>query len=159
MRSITTLIALTLAAGAATAAEDRVQVRYVDVGKFADFGDSSWDRERNEKDFSLMLQELGKRLPAGQRLSLEIRDVNLAGESEWWRTRNPELRVMRDVTWPMVELRYTLSAGGQVIKQGEARVSDLNYLHSSFFPSAQRNDRFAYEQRMLERWMKDELLR
>jgi Protein of unknown function (DUF3016) len=154
------LSSLMLVASAASAAEPRVAVSFVEAEKFADFGHGRWDRERNEKDFAAMLQSLGERLPAGQTLSLRITDVNLAGEEEWWRFRGQDVRVMRNITWPMLHFDYRLNdASGQVLKSGSAQVKDMGYLDSSFFPARLQSDTFKYEQRMMERWVKDELLR
>lgn len=154
------LAGLMAVAGFAQAAESRVSVSYVDSEKFADFGFSRWDRERNEKEFAEALQHLGSLLPAGQRLSLRVTDLNLAGEIEWWRFRGQDVRVMRSITWPIANFEYQLSdASGRVVKSGSARVQDMGYLDNSFFPVRLQNETFKYEQRMLERWVKDELLR
>lgn len=155
------LMALALTAGLAFADEQqaRVKVSYTDTSKFVDFGDSQWDRERNEKDFAAMLQELGKTLPAGQQLSLKFTDVNLAGELDWWRARSDRVRVMRSITWPLVEFEYQLSEGGRVLKSGTARVTDMSYLQHSITGSPAGSEAYKYEQRMLARWVKTELLR
>ena len=147
-------------AGVAQAADAGVGVRFVDAEKFADFGLSKWDRERNERDFSASLQHLQALLPAGQKLELKFTDVNLAGEQEWWRFRGQDIRVMRNVTWPTVHFDFQLSdASGRVLRSGSAKVNDMGYLDNTFFPVRLQNEAFRYEQRMMERWVRDELLR
>lgn len=145
--------ALALAGLSAQAATpDRVQVTYADSAQFADFGWGKYERERNEKDLALALQSLAKGLAAGQTLHLTMRDINLAGEVEWWRLPGRELRVMRDITWPVMEFDYEVRGSeGQVLKQSSARVSDMAYLQGQRLRDD--GEGFAYERRMLERWM------
>lgn len=152
------LIALALAAGMAHAEGSRVQVSYADTEKFADFGESRWDRERNAKDFDAMLQEVAAQLPAGQQLSIKVLDVNLAGELEWWRRSADRLRVMRNISWPMIEFEYQLSEGGRVIKSDKVKLSDMSYLQDSFFSIAQQSGAWRYERRMLDRWYRQTLV-
>ena len=151
------LIALALAAGMAQAA-DRVQVSFAEADKFADFGRSQWDRERNQKDFAAMLQDVAAKLPANQQLSIKVLDVNLAGELEWVRRYADELRVMRNVSWPMIEFEYQLSENGQVLKADKVRLTDMSYLQDSFFTVGQSSGTWRYEQRMLDRWFKETVL-
>lgn len=153
----TALIALALVAGIAHAELPRAQISYTDTEKFADFGESRWERERNEKDFAAMLQELAAQLPPGQQLSVKVLDVNLAGEMEWWRRSADRLRVMRNVSWPVIEFEYQLSDGGRVIKSDKVRLSDMSYLQDSFF-SVQQSGNWRYERRMMDRWFKQTLL-
>lgn len=156
----TFILVLGLMAGVAQAADGRVQVSFVNSDKFADFGDSRWDRERNEKELGALLQQVaGDLLPTGQTLSLRITDVNLAGEVEWWRFRGQPVRVMRDITWPVMEFDYQLRAGGQVLKSGSARLADMGYLQDNFFRARLQGEAYKYEQRMLERWVQRELPR
>ncbi len=146
------IIALLLATSlGSTWSADRVEVTYADTEKFADFGDSNWERERNQADFSAMLQVLAQRLPVSQQLKVKVLDVNLAGELDWWRVRGDRVRVLRNVTWPVVEFEYQVLEGGKLVKGDTVRVTDMAYLQSSLF-----NDKgltgFGYERRMLDHW-------
>ena len=104
-----------------------------------------------------MLQEVAAKLPAGQQLSIKVLDINLAGELEWVRRTADELRVMRNVSWPMIEFEYQLSENGQVLKADKVRLSDMSYLQDSFFSVAQSGT-WRYEQRMMDRWFKETVL-
>lgn len=137
-----------------TWAADRVEVTYADTEKFADFGDSNWERERNQADFSAMLQVLAQRLPATQQLRVKVLDVNLAGELDWWRLRGDRIRVLRNVTWPVVEFEYQVLEGGKLVKADTVRVSDMAYLQSSLFHDKGLTA-FGYESRMLDRWARE----
>lgn len=148
-----------LAGGAALAQQDRVQIGFADVERFADFGESRWDRERNQKELTEILQAVTAKLPAGQQLSLKVLDVNLAGELEWWRSAAQRLRVMRSVTWPMIEIEYTLSENGRVLKSEKVDLKDMNYLQDRFFTGSQEaSQTWRYERRLLERWFKASIL-
>ncbi|MBN8504475.1 MAG: DUF3016 domain-containing protein [Burkholderiales bacterium] len=152
------VLGLALLAGAATAQVGPVQIDFGKVEEFADFGDSRWDRERNQKDFEAMLREATAALPAGRQLSIKVLDVNLAGELEWWWSRADRLRVMRSVTWPMIEMEYALSEGGRTLKSGTVRLADMNYLQNDFFSVSQSSTAMRYERRLLDRWFKEQIL-
>lgn len=157
MRKLFVTTVLALAATWAQGA-DRVQVSFADTETFADFGRSTWDRERNQKEFTALFQALEAKLPPGQSLRIKVLDVNLAGELEWVRRAAEELRVMRNVTWPMIELEYQLSENEQPIKGDKVRLSDMSYLQDSFFTVAQSGS-WRYEQRMLDRWFAETVLK
>lgn len=141
------------------AADERVVVSYDNIEAFSDFGESRWDRERNQKDFSALLQEVTANLPPGQLLAIKVLDVNRAGELEWLRTRAERLRVMRNVSWPRIEFEYQISEGGRVLKAGTARLADMGYLQDGFFTHAQSNNQsWRYERRLLDRWFKETVL-
>lgn len=153
MRNLFASTLLVLAAGLAQAG-DRVQVSFTDTEKFADFGRSLWDRERNQQELTALWQEVAAKLPAGQQLSIKVLDVNLAGELEWVRRATAELRVLRDVTWPRMEFEYQLSENGRVLKSDTVSLSDMGYLQNGFFSAEQQSTPLRYERRMLDRWFR-----
>lgn len=130
----------------------RVQVRFVgDTSAYADLGESASDRESNLSALTAVFQGLSSRLPAGQILDVVVSDVNLAGELEWMRSAQ-RLRVMRNIGWPMVQLSYTLKDGDRVLRHGEARVTDMDYLSTR--PMGIETQRLGYEERMLQEWLR-----
>ena len=154
----TALCLLATAAAAITlpaAAAGSVEIKYVEAENFADVGRNAIDRERTLKLMSEYLQTLGTRLPDGQTLRLEVTDLDLAGNVEpfGWRSSS-EVRVMRGrADWPHMNLRYTLLTNGRVLKSGESRLADINYLYSMRGSEQLRaNDGLAYEKRMVRRW-------
>jgi hypothetical protein len=68
-----------------------------------------------------------------------------------------DLRVLRGgADWPMIQLRYSVEAAGKPLKQGEAKISDQNYLnHMNRYPSSEP---LRYEKAMLDDWFKKEIL-
>ena len=147
------VLALGSLAATPALAADAISVRWVEPERYADAG-RGIDRERTLEVLERHLVSLSDQLPAGQRLALEVTDVQLAGELEPFGRVYPEVRVMRGrADWPVVELRYTLSDGERTLAQGQARVSDPNYLFSGL--STVRSESLGYEKRMLERWVRD----
>lgn len=140
-------------------ADERVQVGYAKVDEFSDFGESRWDRERNQQEFTAIVQEAAAKLPIGQRLVVKVLDVNRAGELEWWRAGADRLRVLRNITWPKIELEYQILEGSRVVKEGTARLADIDYLQNNFFTAGQdSNSSWRYERRLLDRWFKETVL-
>ncbi|MNR37524.1 hypothetical protein D3C85_1555500 [compost metagenome] len=105
------------------------------------------------KELRSYLQTLGKRyLPAGQTLRIDIRDIDLAGHYEPWRSNAYSVRILRDVTWPSIDLHYTLSQPGQVLSQADAHLSDKFYLQR---PGRRADtDRLYAEKAMLQEWFR-----
>lgn len=156
MRSMSlNLVGLCLAAsvGAAHGAGN-VDVAFLHPERFSDAGDPGASRDRNLGMISQHLQRLGERhLAPGQTLAVEVLNVDLAGETRPSR-RGSLVRVLNGgADWPRVELRYSLTANGQVLRSGEESVTDMNYLqHVAGYPSS--GSALPYERRMLESWFK-----
>jgi len=137
-----------LAAGSAGAA---VTVSYVQPEKFTDIAITSWERENALKDIGEHFNRLGRGLPPGQDLRIEVLDIDLAGRMIPSRRRSSDVRVYntRGTDWPRMQLRYVLEQDGRVIKRGEARLSDMNYLnHSRYFD----NVTLRYDKQMIDDW-------
>lgn len=130
-----------------------VDVQWLKPDTYTDAGRSSLDRERVMKSLGDHLQKLGKQLPDGQLLKLDITDLNLAGEIEPFRWH--DLRVLRGrADWPQMSLHYSLSADGRTLKSGDAQLQDMGYLFSN--PTSLRQEDLGYEKRMVDRWFKAE---
>lgn len=95
----------------------------------------------------------GRCLRAGESLEIRVLNVDLAGQQEWWQRGAIGVRVMRDITWPRLNLDYVWrDAGGKVL--GEARgeaVHDMNYLLNSAYVRSNREP-LPYETAMLREW-------
>ena len=61
--------------------------------RFTDVGFATIDRERTLQSLTQHFEALGRRLPDGQTLRVEVLDVNLAGEV--WPRGPSEVRVLR----------------------------------------------------------------
>jgi len=153
------IAAAMLAGGACAAAQAAasLSVVFVNPEGFTDaiyshpYG-SQQERAEVLRDIERHLRQLADReLPAGDSLRIEVLNIDLAGWFEPW--RNPgyaDVRVLREVTWPRIKLRYPLTRGDQLLASAEEHVSDLNYLMTVNRYSV--NDRLRYEKAMLDDW-------
>lgn len=99
------------------------------------------------------LDRLGQRyLRLGQTLSIEVLDIDLAGEFEPWHPLAHDVRIMRDITWPRIKLRYRLTENGQPTRAGEEDVTDQTYLMRAAFHRT--GEVMPYEKAMLESWFR-----
>ncbi len=136
--------------GAAGAA---VTVTFVKPESYADMPWSAQDRERVLKDIEKHFASLGAQLAPGQDLKLEILDLQLAGRMAIDRRGPENYRVLRGgADWPSMRLRYSLESNGAVLKSGEDRLSDMDYLHHG--NSLTANTPLRYEKRMIDDWFK-----
>jgi len=130
-----------------------VEVRWVQPETYSDAGRSVLDRERTMKSLGEYITQLGRRLPDGQTLKLEVLDVDLAGEIEpmGWH----DVRILRGrADWPHMTVRYTLQGGGQTLKAGQAHLSDMNYFVFKHGLDKHGSE-LAYEKRMIAQWFSD----
>lgn len=153
------LLTLLLAGIAATAparAAGMVEIVFVEPERFADVGRGEIEIERSLKDLEAIFQALAQRLPDGQHLSLQVTQVDLAGELQLSR-RGQEVRVLRGrADWPRMELSYTLTRDGRALRSGRSELADMNYLQR--LPRPSPDEALAHERRMIERWFTDTIL-
>lgn len=150
-RSITVSMALVLA-GAAAQAGGSVQVSFVQPEKFSDVRDAQLSSVSNLRELRRHLEELGARHVAdGQSLTIDVLDVDLAGEVRYFWGRYEDVRVLSgNADWPRIKLRATLESADQPVQRVEQTVSDMAYL--------QRINRYRdgellrHEKRMLNAW-------
>jgi hypothetical protein len=94
---------------------------------------------------------LGTALPPGQDLRIEVLDIDLAGREEPNARASHDVRVMRGgADWPRMRLRFSVEQNGQVLKSGEARLSDMDYMARVSRYSEEEPQRF--EKAMIDRW-------
>lgn len=134
-----------------------VEVRFVKPEQFTDANESALERERVLALLASHLQQLGDAgLGAGCKLVVEVLDLNLAGELEPFGRAMDRVRILRDVSWPSMELHYVLSdEGGATLREGRVSLSDMNYLsHVDRYASGES---LHYEKRLLDDWFKKEI--
>lgn len=145
---------LALGAGAASAG---VTVKYIEPDKFSDLPFAPWERADVLRELTDYFTKLGKSLPQGQDLVLEVTDIDLAGREYPNSRAARDLRVLKgQADWPIITLRYTLTENGQVLKSGDAKLADMSYL--------QRVNRhwdsepLRYEKRMIDEWFAKDIV-
>ena len=104
-----------------------------------------------------LASESATALAPGQRLTVNLTDIDLAGDFEPWLGRNmQEVRMMRDIYPPKIALSYTLhDANGQVLAQGDRTLSNLGYLQG-LNTARKSTDNLRYEKHLIDRWVQQE---
>jgi hypothetical protein len=91
-----------------------------------------------------------RRLPAGQKLTVDVLDIDLAGRFEPMRALAADVRILRDTDWPRIRLRYTLEGNGVVRSSREETLIDQSFrTHAAFYAPT---DPLRYEKAMLDDW-------
>jgi len=135
----------------------QAQVNFIEPDKYADVPFMTKDRDSALKTLREHFDKLAKKLPSGQTLIVDVTDVDLAGRIDPARLNGQDVRVLRGMAdWPMIALRYRIEAGGKVIKSGEERVADMNYMQS--FNRYPAGEPLRYEKQMLDNWFAKEVL-
>lgn len=150
-RSVALAAALTLWASAAAA---QVSVRFVDPERYTDAENrlgSGLTLRVTLGETRRILEGLGRSLPAGRGLAIEILDIDLAGFERPGINGPFGLRVVSDVTPPRFHLRYVLSEGRRRIAAEEEVVTDINFLLRA---SRFSNGPFDHERDLLRDWFR-----
>lgn len=142
-----------LLAAATAPAAGTAQVSFVQSDKFSDAGDARRDIEGNLRVLARHVEALATRyLSDGQKLTVEVLDVDLAGEvlpSHRW---HQDVRVLKGgADWPRIKLRYTLEAAGQAPRSGEQIIADMAYLQH-IGGGYVGDEPLRHEKRMLNEW-------
>jgi hypothetical protein len=139
---------LALAASAASAA---TTVNYVEPDHFSDVPFTPWERDNVLQQITDHFIKLGKELPPDQDLRIDVLDVDLAGREIPNARNGRDIRIVKGAAdWPRMRLRYAIEQNGQVIKNGEAQIQDMNYQNhlNRYFDS----DPLRYEKQMIDDW-------
>lgn len=137
-----------------TAAQPILEVVFLNPERYRDIAPTGYLANGRERDAALSLlreylQHLGKKyLREGDRLRIEILDVDLAGSLELAPSGQRDVRRMTQTGFPVIDLRYVLTRAG-VEASGEERLADLGYLRHF---SRCRSGGLCYEQIMLAQW-------
>lgn len=151
-------LALALATFAATAA-GTVSVRYDHPENFTETREvkafAPWRADPGYLDtLKGYLEKQGARaLQPGQTLDIVVTDVDRAGSYLPSAGAPNPVRIVKDVYPPRMTLHFRLLDGqGQVIREGERRLTDLGFMydHPGSFSST---DPLRYEKHMIDRWL------
>ena len=123
--------------------------KYTDANLYGGYGERG--REPALREIERDLQRLGQRyLKPGEVLTVDILNVDLAGQFEPWRAPAYDVRFMREVTWPQFKLRYRLEGTARPPLVGEELISDRMYLWRAAGRAS--GTVMPYEKAMLEDW-------
>ncbi|MCB5187104.1 DUF3016 domain-containing protein [Methylobacillus caricis] len=131
-----------------------VTVEYISPEKFTDV--SSIDHGPPNSSY---LDQLSKHvmkkaatyLSQGEQLTISITDIDMAGGFEPWRTPGNDIRMIRHIYPPRIELAYQLyDAGGELLKEGKERLINLNY-QLNMLPAS--TDTMRHEKALMDDWL------
>lgn len=139
--------------------ESPVQVEWQDPSGFSEirYSRNRFEARRGDwvRELARHLQEqAAQTLPPGQRLEVMITDIERAGEYEPVGHAMRDVRVVRDLYPPRMELSFVrYGADGHVLEQGTRILKDLAFLSS--IPRSP-HDPLRFEKRMIDEWVERE---
>jgi len=139
-------------------AEGAVSVRWNDPSGFSELRSSRNRFEAQRGNWVMQLAEhlrdaSAKVLQPGQTLDVVIEDIKRAGDYEPWQgPRAADIRILRDIYPPRVDLAYVLKgADGRILDEGQAKLRDSGFLHGST-GLAGASDPLRHEKKLLDDW-------
>ncbi|UHQ20691.1 DUF3016 domain-containing protein [Lysobacter sp. KIS68-7] len=139
-----------------------VTVSWTDPAQFTEIRYSTNPRLASEGDWVVKLADYmaastARAVPAGDKVDVQILDIQRAGQYEWSYGATSDLRILRDTYPPRIQLRFRhLDANGNVVAEGDRKLADLAYLMSP--PPLPSSDTLRYEKRMIDQWVRREFV-
>lgn len=148
----------------------RVHILWKSPKKYRDVRPSNQSpssfREHVFNEFDEKLESLANDLPQGFILSLEVTNVDLAGNVSFgglsssiggnFGTGAGDIRVIERAFIPSMKFRYRiLDENGNEVFSADEKIKDTSFLQTSL--RRERERPFVYEKRMLERWYKSKI--
>ncbi len=163
-KPLSLLLVAALAAASAFAADKKekpasnVTVTFTDPDNFTD-ARSTFGMGTDQYYLDVLSEHIqkyaGRRLAAGQKLEVTIKDVDLAGEFLPTHNSADQVRVIKEIFVPRVTLAFKLTgADGRVLKEGERRLQDLNFMSNLSING--RNEPLFYDKALLTDWISRE---
>ncbi|WP_426700974.1 DUF3016 domain-containing protein [Rhodanobacter sp. Col0626] len=137
---------------------DNVTVRYNDPRHFTEarrsVGVHRADADAYLKPLKAYIAQRAARVLApGQRLDIEVTDVDRAGEYEPWRGPDfDDVRIIKDVYPPRIDLHFMLyGADGKVLREGSRKLRNAAFLGQGL---ATDQDSLRYEKSLIDLWLR-----
>ena len=139
----------------------RVEVAFFEPAHFTDVRDSYPIGSDQGRDATLaelksyLVERALHCLAPGQKLTITVTDVDLAGDFEPWRGAQwGDVRVVRDIYPPCIELSFQLKdAEGTIVKSGKRTLRDLTF---QMRLSLNTDDPLRYDKGLLDDWLSAE---
>lgn len=152
-----TACGLAMSAGAQAAT---VAFEYTNPNDFRDIRATEQSQPKFEqsvlRELEQEFRDQAAKLPDGQTLHVTLKDVDLAGDIEYFHRFYPfGLRVIRDIDFPQLELSYELrDASGAVISSGEDRIADMSF-HFPAYATRLNQQPLDYEKALIGQWVRE----
>ena len=139
----------------------RVEVKYFEPEHFTDVRDGYPEGTAKGRDAMLadlksyLVKRAVKFVGPGQKLTITITDVDLAGDFEPWRGPQwDDIRVVKDIYPPAIELSFQLKdADGNIVSSGKRTLRDLAFMMKL---SIDNSDPLRHEKALLDDWLSTE---
>ncbi len=96
-----------------------------------------------------------KYLPADQQLEITFTNIDLAGDFEPWGAGMNDVRIIKDIYPPRIDLRFrVIDASGNVIREGERKLRDLSFMMNL---RLNNDDPLRYEKTLIDDWMRKDV--
>ena len=142
----------------------QIIAEFQEIDNFTDFSVYGLSEERTLKIFETEFEDEMKRaaekyLNKGETLTITFTDIDMAGDIQPWRNRhNADIRYIEDVYPPRMEFSFVLkNEEGEVLMEGEDKISDLSYQMNSLAPMRTQYLHFFYETELLKKWARKTL--
>ena len=142
---------------------EKLEIEWVEPTSFTDVRSANISnakyRKRVFSQLASHLSELASQLPEGQRLSMSVTNLDLAGRVEpssklGLSAGMTDIRVIRDIDIPRMSFSFTIvDASGEVIKQDNVKLKDMRFRFG--VNSIHEQKPFYYEKNMLTKWFND----
>ena len=139
-------------------------VTWGDTNKFADVQPSNGAKknyiQRVQKSLTEEFSSLAENLPAGLKLFVDIKDVDLAGKvNPMIITGGSSVRILTDIDFPKIIFNYKVTniADEIVLENTNVIIKDMNYLRSTINHNSTEN--FYYEAKMISDWFRADVLK
>lgn len=137
-----------------------VEITWQEPKKYTDIrAANGGSKAFRERVFSQLQQhfnkEAEKKLPDGMALKVTVTDINLAGDVRFNFGMNQEIRVVKDIYWPMLKFDYQLVENGKVIKQDSVTLKDMSFLNRGI--NKANGGSYFYEKRLISDWFRKDV--
>jgi len=152
------LLALACVGAKAADTPESVTVRYDDPQHFTEAKRSSMVNRAEAEAYleplkAYITQRAARVLAPGQRLTIEVTDVDRAGEYEPWRSGSlHDVRIVKSIYPPRIDLSFTLyGTDGTVLREGSRKLRDAAFFNRG---SINSQDTLRYEKALIDRWLR-----
>jgi Protein of unknown function (DUF3016) len=154
--ALATALCLIAAQAFATTPGSSVVVSFRDPANFTDVDRDAVPRQAWLDDFAAYIERRGAAIvPAGDHLLVTVTDIQRAGLVKPGPLGSfHDIRLVRDETPPRVDLSFQLvTADGQVLKEGQRKLHDIDFLFHSRFHAGESSD---HEKILVDDWLRQE---
>jgi len=151
---ILTMIITLVFASTAIAATTEIKWTNPDDYRDVDAGDGHRGKFKAKvfADFEEHFTELAEKLPKGQTLVIDVKDVDLAGDVNHGGMNR--IRVVKEIFFPRIKFSYqVIDANKSVITSGDVNLKDMGFMMGTSL--RYNHDSLAYEKKMLDKWFED----